>query len=90
MGNLVQTEAPVGPDCGSWLSALASSGTNFHSVIPFGPYLSDEQDLESLKYRVGFTRNLRPLTMFVMFAKVILAFFVSPALLLYLTWKMLR
>ena len=46
MGNLVQAGAPMGPDARSWYSALFSLGTNFDSVIPFGPYLEDDQDLE--------------------------------------------
>ena len=90
VGNLVQTRAPMGPDAGSWRSALFSLGTNFHSVIPFGPYLEDSQDLESLEYRVGFLENLPLMAMSVMFAKVILVFFLLPILLLYLILKMLR
>ena len=88
MGNLVQAGAPMGPDARSWYSALFSLGTNFDSVIPFGPYLEDDQDLESLQYRVGFLDNLPLTAMVVMFTKVILVFAVLPFLLMYLTLKM--
>ena len=90
VGNLVETGAPMGPDVGSWFSVLANLGTNYDTVVPFGPYLKDSDDLETLDFSLGFVENLPWLAMFVMFAKVILVFFVSPVLLLLLTWKMLR
>ena len=80
----------MGPDVGSWFSVLANLGTSYDTVVPFGPYLKDSDDLETLDFSLGFVENLPWLAMFVMFAKVILVFFVSPVLLLLLTWKMLR
>ena len=80
----------MGPDVGSWYSVLANLGTSYDAVIPFGPYLEDSADLETLEYSLGFMENLPRLAMLVMFAKVILVFFVSPVLLLLFTWKMLR
>ena len=50
VGNLVQTGAPMGPDVGSWYSVLANLGTNYHTVIPFGPYLEDSDDLRALQF----------------------------------------
>ena len=80
----------MGPDVGSWYSVLANLGTNYHNVIPFGPYLEDSDDLRTLQFSLGFMENLPRIAMFVMFAKVILVFFVSPVLLLLLSWKMLK
>ena len=92
VGNLVQPAAPMGPDVGSWYSVLANLGTNYpsHHTIPFGPYLEDSDDLRTLQYTLGFMENLPRLAMFVMFAKVILVFFVSPVLVMLVSWKMLK
>ena len=79
----------MGPDVGSWFSVLANLGTNYDNAIPFGPYLKDSEDLGTLEFSLGFLENLPRLAMFVMLAKVILVFFVSPVLLLLLTWKIL-
>ena len=80
----------MGPDVDSWYSVLANLGTTYDTVIPFGPYLEDSTDLGTLEYSLGFMENLPRLAMLVMFAKVILVFIVSPLLLLFLTWKMLK
>ena len=72
VGVMVHSDAPKGPQEGSWLQVLLTRGTSQTEVVPFGPYLEDEVDITKLKYDEGlFTRFSRLYVIFIAF-KVIL------------------
>ena len=48
-GDMIHADAPVSKQHG-WLSILRSLGTQFEEVVPFGIYLTDDEDLTQLTY----------------------------------------
>merc|ERR1719318_868451 len=52
-GGMTDTASPKGPDADSWATILKSMGIRHDTVIPFGPYLSDDQDLSKLEFVQG-------------------------------------
>ena len=48
-GDMIHADAPVSKQHG-WLSILRSLGTQFEEVVPFGMYLTDDEDLTQLTY----------------------------------------
>ena len=67
LGNLIQRDAPVGPQAGTWWETIFARGTTHTEVIPFGPYLEDDVDITKLEYKVGFMENLGILNIIFLF-----------------------
>jgi len=79
-GDMVHAQAPVSEQQG-WIAVLRSLGTCFDEVIPFGIYLSDDEDLENLEYvrlvEEEFLNN------FTMALKTFVVFIILPILLVF-------
>eukprot|EP00091_Calanus_sinicus_P008959 TRINITY_DN21278_c0_g1_i1.p1 TRINITY_DN21278_c0_g1~~TRINITY_DN21278_c0_g1_i1.p1 ORF type:complete len:198 (-),score=25.69 TRINITY_DN21278_c0_g1_i1:25-618(-) len=80
-GELMDTASPKGPDAGSLITTLRNMGTRHNRVLPFGPYLPDDQDLSQLEYIPGFMSG--NLNIAVILAKMFLVIVVLPILILY-------
>ena len=72
VGNLIQKDAPVGPQEGTWWQRIFVIGTTHTEVVPFGPYLEDHVDISKLKYNVGFMENFGVLNLLFVFMWVFL------------------
>lgn len=80
-GGIVDTMAPKGPDAGSWYTILRTMGTVHNRVIPFGPYLGDDEDLSKLDFQAGFMAG--NIVMRVVMLKMFLVIIVFPLFILY-------
>ena len=84
-GNVMDSAAPKGPDATSLMTLLRTIGTTHSRVIPFGPYLADDQDVSKLDFERGFIYASQPfiLYMLVIVMKLFLVVVALPLLVLY-------
>ena len=80
-GNVMDSAAPKGPDATSLMTLLRTIGTTHSRVIPFGPYLKDDQDLSKLDFAPGFISASPYMLVIVM--KLFLVIVALPLLVLY-------